>query len=71
MDNSNSQFFVRNGGAPYCKQFDYINWAMAKDMKINNVLTAKMTKKYTMQFWFYAYSYKEDQFQGLIKYLIT
>ena len=65
IDNSNSQFFVRNGGAPYCKQFDYINWAMAKDMNITNVLTAKMTKKYTMQFWFYAYSYKEDQFKGL------
>lgn len=65
MKNSNSQMFMRNNNAHYCKRFDYINWAMAEDVKIDNVLTAKMTKKYTMHFWVFAYSYVKGKFGGL------
>ena len=64
-NNGNSQFFLKNGDTHICKKFDYINFAKAKDIKIENILTAKDTKKYTMQFWMFAYNYVPNQFRGI------
>ena len=65
IKNGNSQFFLRNKDMHICKKFDYINFAKAKDIKIENILTAKETKKYTMQFWMFAYNYINDKFKGI------
>ena len=65
MDNTNSQMIMKNGNNHYCIQYPYINWAMAREVKIENVSTAKMTNKYTMHFWFFAYSYTGLNFEGL------
>ena len=43
----------------------YTNFAWADSFTIYNVQTARETKKYTMQFWMYAYNYKSNTFGGV------
>ena len=63
--NYNSQMIIKNGNKNSCRAFDYINFAKMKNIKIDNVSTAKISKKYTMQFWMYAYNYVNGRFGGI------
>ena len=61
MDNRNSQMFIDNDGAHYCKKFDYLNWANS-EVTIPDVSYATGTKpSYTLQFWVFAYEYMPNQ----------
>ena len=72
--NYNSQMLIKNfnlatsttnqGNLIYCKTLDYINFSKAKKIKIENVRTAKETKKFTLQFWIYFYNYERGNFKG-------
>ena len=63
--NNNSQMLIYNNGNYYCKTFDYINFAKAKDITINNIKTGKFTKKFTLQFWIYPIEYTKNSFTGI------
>ena len=63
--NSNSQLILRNTDKNACVSMDYINFANCEDILIENVQTAKLTKRYTMQFWMYAYNYINGRFGGV------
>ena len=63
--NYNSQMIIKNGNRNSCRAFDYINFAKAENIKIDDVSTAKTSKKYTMQFWMYAYNYVNGKFGGV------
>ena len=63
--NYNSQMIFKNGNKNSCRTFDYINFAKAEKIRIDGVSTAKVSKKYTMQFWMYAYNYIEGKFGGV------
>ena len=62
--NYNSQMLVKDDLRIYCKTFKYINFARAKPIKIK-VKTAQETKKFTLQFWMYFYSYTKGTFGGV------
>ena len=69
--NYNSQMLIKgkseksNSYHIYCRTLDYINFSKAKKITINHVRTAKETKKFTLQFWIYFYSYKDETFGGV------
>ena len=63
--NSNSQMIFKNGNKNACVSMDFINFANCDDILIENVHTAKLTKRYTMQFWMYAYNYINGRFGGV------
>ena len=63
--NYNSQMIIKNNNKNTCRPFDYINFAKSSKIKIEGVSTAKITKKYTMQFWMYAYNYYAGRFGGI------
>ena len=63
--NYNSQMIIKNGNKNSCRAFDYINFAKMEKVKIEGVSTAKVSKKYTMQFWMYAYNYVSGKFGGV------
>ena len=63
--NSNSQMILRKTDKNACVSMDYINFANCEDIIIENVQTAKLTKRYTMQFWMYAYNYINGRFGGV------
>ena len=63
--NSNSQMIIRNKDKNACVSMDFINFANCQDILIENVQTAKLTKRYTMQFWMYAYNYINGRFGGV------
>ena len=63
--NYNSQMIYKNGDQNICVAMDYINFANCDDILIQNVKTAKLTKRYTMQFWMYAYNYLPGRFGGI------
>ena len=63
--NSNSQMIIRNKDKNACVSMDYVNFANCEDILIENVQTAKLTKRYTMQFWMYAYNYINGRFGGV------
>ena len=72
--NYNSQMLIKKlfqatstsnrGNLIYCRTLDYINFAKAKKITIENVRTAKETKKFTLQFWIYFYNYQTGNFKG-------
>ena len=63
--NYNSQMIIKNGNKNSCRAFDYINFAKMENIKIEGVSTAKVSKKYTLQFWMYAYNYIDGTFGGI------
>ena len=63
--NSNSQMIFKNTTKNACIAMEYINFANCEDILIKNVSTAKLTKRYTMQFWMYAYNYINGRFGGV------
>ena len=63
--NYNSQMIIKNGNRNSCRAFDYINFAKMEKVKIEGVSTAKVSKRYTMQFWMYAYNYVSGRFGGV------
>ena len=63
--NYNSQMIFKNGNKNSCRAFDYINFAKMEKVKIEGVSTAKISKRYTMQFWMYAYNYVNGKFGGV------
>ena len=63
--NYNSQMIINNNNKNSCRAFDYINFAKMKSIRIDGVSTAKESKKYTLQFWMYAYSYVKGRFGGI------
>ena len=63
--NFNSQMIIKNGNKNSCRAFDYINFAKMESIKIEGVSTAQVSKKYTLQFWMYAYNYVEGRFGGI------
>ena len=63
--NYNSQMIIKNGNKNSCRFFDYINFAKMEKVKIEGVSTAKVSKRYTMQFWMYAYNYVSGKFGGV------
>ena len=63
--NYNSQMILKNGNKNECRAFDYINFSKMEKIKIEGVSTAKESKRYTMQFWMYAYNYVSGRFGGV------
>ena len=63
--NSNSQMIFRNNTRNQCVAMEYINFANCEPIVIENVQTARVTKRYTMQFWMYAYNYLNGRFGGI------
>jgi len=63
--NYNSQMIFRNNDKNACRYMEYINFANSDPIVINNVQTARETKRYTMQFWMYAYNYLPGRFGGV------
>ena len=63
--NFNSQMIFRNGDTNKCVAMEYLNFANAEEIVIKNVRTAKLTRRYTMQFWMYAYNYITGRFGGI------
>ena len=63
--NYNSQMIIKNENKNSCRAFDFINFAKAEKIKIEGVSTARVSKKYTMQFWMYAYNYVDGVFGGI------
>ena len=63
--NYNSQMIFRNGDKNICVGMDFINFANSGEIVIQNVPTARLTRRYTMQFWMYAYNYIEGRFGGI------
>ena len=64
--NYNSQMLIKgdNDNVIYCKTLKYINFSKAKKISVK-VKTAKETKKFTLQFWMYFYSYVNGNFEGI------
>ena len=63
--NYNSQMIFRNNDKNACRYMEYINFANSDPIVIDNVQTARETKRYTMQFWMYAYNYLPGRFGGV------
>ena len=63
--NYNSQMIIKNDDKNSCRAFDYINFSKMEKIKIEGVSTAKTSKKYTLQFWMYAYNYVNGRFGGV------
>ena len=63
--NYNSQLIYKNGDINKCVAMEYINFANCEDIVVQKVHTAKLTKRYTMQFWMYAYNYLKGRFGGI------
>ena len=63
--NNNSQMIIKNNNDYYCKIFDFINFAKAKPITINKIKTAKFTKRFTLQFWFYPIEYNSKSFTSI------
>ena len=63
--NYNSQMIFRNEDKNICVAMDFINFANSEKIVIQNVPTARLTRRYTMQFWMYAYNYIEGRFGGI------
>ena len=63
--NYNSQMIFKNNNKNICVGMDFINFANCGDIVIQNVPTARLTRRYTMQFWMYAYNYIEGRFGGI------
>ena len=63
--NSNSQMIFKNTTKNACIAMEYINFANCEDIVIEKVKTARVTKRYTMQFWMYAYNYINGRFGGI------
>ena len=55
----------RNNDKNACRYMEYINFANSDPIVIDNVQTARETKRYTMQFWMYAYNYLPGRFGGV------
>ena len=50
----------------YCYNYDYINFARAKEIKIQSIQSAQSTKKFTMHFWIFVYPYVNgNNFEGI------
>ena len=63
--NYNSQMIYKNGNRNICTTMDFINFANSEKIVIEHVQTAKLTKRYTMQFWMFAYNYIAGRFGGI------
>ena len=63
--NYNSQMIFKYGNKNKCVAMDFINFANSEPILIQNVPTAKLTRRYTMQFWMYAYNYIDGRFGGI------
>ena len=63
--NHNSQMILKNDNKNLCRPLDYINFSKMKDMTISGLENASKEKKFTMQFWIYAYAYRENIFEGV------
>ena len=64
-NNDQTKLFLGNYSLFYCNNSNFINFAGANDITINNVKTAHLTLKYTMNFWVYANNYVDKQFGGI------
>lgn len=65
INNSHNSMFLSNSNANLCYLYDYINFAKMNTVTITDVGTASNTKKYTMQFWIFAYNYIGNNFGGI------
>jgi hypothetical protein len=63
--NENSQMIFKNKNKNLCRPLDYINFSKMKPLTIPNLQNASNEKKFTMQFWIYAYPYRDNIFQGV------
>ena len=63
--NHNSQMIFNNNNKNLCRPLEYINFSKIKDLTISNLGAAHTERKFTMQFWMYAYAYNEGVFQGI------
>ena len=63
--NHNSQMIYKNDNKLLCRPLDYINFAKMKPLSISLSSSANRENKCTLQFWFYAYAYKESTFRGI------
>ena len=65
MSNSQTSMILKNSNTNICKTFDYVNFAKLSALSISGVGTAHATKRYTMQFWIFAYEYVSGNFPGV------
>ena len=64
--NFQSQLLLKKSTEPLrCKRLIYPNFAKARSFTIPNITSARLTKKFTMQFWMYAYNYFDGTFKGV------
>ena len=63
--NHNSQMIYKNNNKNLCRPLDYINFSKIRKIEVENLGTAKVEKKCTMQFWMYAYPYESNKFKGI------
>jgi len=64
-DNNIDNMIFDNGNSNICYRYDYINFARSQPITLSNVLTAKATEKYTMQFWIWAFNYSGTTWDGI------
>ena len=63
--NENSQMIFKNNNKNLCRPLDYINFSKMQPLSITGLQNASNEKKFTMQFWIYAYPYRDNIFQGV------
>ena len=63
--NYNSQMLLKNDNKTLCRPLDYINFAKMEPIKITGLSSASSSKKCTLQFWMFAYSYSPNGFGGI------
>ena len=61
--NKNMRIFLGNVSNHYCKDFIYINFAKAEDIRIPNIKPGG--RQFTLHFWVFAYSYIDKVFRGI------
>jgi hypothetical protein len=55
----------KNNNKNLCRPLDYINFSKMQPLSITGLQNASNEKKFTMQFWIYAYPYRDNIFQGV------
>ena len=63
--NHNSQMIFKNNNKNLCRPLEYINFSKIKEIKIDLEQPKEKEIKCTLQFWMYAYSYKQGIFKGI------